>query len=121
MPPAAGRVARVLVDSSLPQLDRLFDYRIPAGLIEQAVPGVRVRVPIRSAGRIADGFIVEVVEGGDYPGPLSDLEAVVSEIPVLAPEVWALARRVADRAAGSANDVVRLAVPKRQVRVEKAW
>ncbi len=121
MPPAADRVARVLVDSSLPQLDRLFDYRIPPELATQAVPGVRVRVPIRSAGRIADGFIVEVAVAGDYPGPLSDLDSVVSEVPVLAPEVWTLARRVADRAAGSANDVVRLAVPKRQVRVEKSW
>jgi primosomal protein N' (replication factor Y) len=114
-------VARVLVDSSLPQLDRLFDYRVPPELDGDAIPGVRVRVPLRSAGRIADGFIVEVVSGGDYPGPLSDLDAVVSDAAVLAPEVWALARRVADRAAGSANDVVRLAVPKRQVRVEKAW
>ncbi|MCU1414163.1 MAG: hypothetical protein JWN80_1503 [Microbacteriaceae bacterium] len=121
MPPAADRVARVLVDSSLPQLDRLFDYRIPPELRGAARPGVRVRVPIRSAGRIADGFIIEVAEAGDYPGPLSDLDAVVSEVAVLTPEVWELARRVADRAAGSANDVVRLAVPKRQVRVEKGW
>jgi primosomal protein N' (replication factor Y) len=114
-------VARVLVDSSLPQLDRLFDYRIPPELVAASAPGVRVRVPIRSAGRIADGFIIEIAEAGDYPGPLSDLDSVVSEAAVLAPEVWALARRVADRAAGSANDVVRLAVPKRQVRVEKTW
>src|SRR5690606_2665726 len=34
---------------------------------------------------------------------------------------WRLARAVADRAAGSAIDVLRLAIPKRQVRVEKAW
>ncbi|MET0806080.1 MAG: primosomal protein N', partial [Lacisediminihabitans sp.] len=114
-------VARVLIDSPLPQLDRLFDYRIPPSLVADAVPGVRVRVPLRSAGRIADGFLVEVAEVGDYSGTLSDLDAVVSPVRVLTPEVWALARKVADRAAGSASDVVRLAVPKRQVRVEKNW
>jgi len=114
-------VARVLIDSSLPQLDRLFDYRIPPALVAEAVPGVRVRVPLRSAGRIADGLLVEVAEVGDYSGTLSDLDAVVSPVRVLTPEVWALARKVADRAAGSASDVVRLAVPKRQVRVEKSW
>ena len=119
MSPAS--IARVMVDSPLPQLDRLFDYGIPPALAESAVPGVRVRVPLRSAGRVADGFIVEVVESGDYAGTLSDLDAVVSPIPILAPEVWALARRAADRAAGSASDIVRLAVPTRQVRVEKAW
>ena len=121
-PPLEARaaVARVLVDSSLPQLDRLFDYLIPPELADQAVPGVRVKVPLRSAGRVADGYLVEVTETGDYAGVLSELEAVVSPIRVLTPEVWALARRAADRAAGSASDIVRLAVPTRQVGVEKA-
>ncbi|MBC7763935.1 MAG: primosomal protein N' [Candidatus Saccharibacteria bacterium] len=115
------RIARVLIDSPLPQLDRLFDYSIPAAMAEEALPGVRVRVPLRSIGRVADGFIVGVVGQGDYVGTLSELEAVVSAARVLAPEVWTLSRRLADRAAGSASDIVRLAVPKRQVRVEKAW
>jgi primosomal protein N' (replication factor Y) len=115
-------VARVLVDSPLPQLDRLFDYAIPEALREAARPGVRVRVPLRSAGRIADGYIVELAEpSADFHGTLSELDAVVSSIPVLTPEVWALARKAADRAAGSASDIVRLAVPTRQVRVEKAY
>jgi primosomal protein N' (replication factor Y) (superfamily II helicase) len=114
-------IARVMVDSPLPQLDRLFDYGIPPELASEAAPGVRVRVPLRSAGRVADGYIVEVVNSGDYSGTLSDLESVVSPIRVLTPEVWTLARRAADRAAGSATDIVRLAVPARQVRVEKAF
>jgi len=118
---APAPIARVMVDSTLPQLDRLFDYAVPAALATAVVPGVRVRVPLRSAGRIADGYVIEVVTEIDYTGVLSELEAVVSEVPVLSQEVWALARKVADRAAGSASDVVRLAVPKRQVRVEKAW
>lgn len=117
----AASVARVLVDSPLPQLDRLFDYLIPPEHAEAAVPGVRVKVPLRSAGRVADGYLVEVVEHGEYSGVLSELESVVSPVRVLAPEVWALARKAADRAAGSASDIVRLAVPPRQVRVEKAF
>lgn len=118
-PPAA--VARVLVDSPLPQLDRLFDYAVPEALVGEVVPGVRVSVPLRSAGRIADAWVVEVVAESDHGGELSELEALVSPVPVLAPEVWRLARAVADRAGGSASDVLRLAVPPRQVRVEKAW
>ena len=134
-----GLVARVLIDSPLPQLDHLFDYRIPDELARTAVPGVRVRVPLRSAGRVADGYLIEVVGPSraaaptgtepetldgvapDYHGALSPLDAVVSEASVLTPEVWKLARRVADRAAGNASDIIRLAVPPRQVRVEKAW
>ncbi|MBX3194180.1 MAG: primosomal protein N' [Microbacteriaceae bacterium] len=116
----AASIARVLVDSPLPQLDRLLDYRVPAGT-EGAEPGVRVSVPLRSAGRLAQGFVIERTEQQDYPGPLSDLDAVISPLRVLRPEVWRLARAVADRSAGSASDILRLAVPNRQVRVEKAW
>jgi primosomal protein N' (replication factor Y) len=110
----------VLVDSSLPQLDRLLDYHIPDGL-EGVAPGMRVSVPLRAAGRVAEGFVIELTTQREYPGPLSDISALISAVPVLQPEVWALARAVADRAAGSANDVLRLAIPPRQVRVEKAW
>ncbi|QIS39344.1 primosomal protein N' [Clavibacter capsici] len=113
-------VVRVMVDSPLPQLDRLFDYAVPEALRATCVPGVRVRVPLRSAGRVADGYVVGVGNGQGYDGALSEVEQVVSPLPVLRPEIWTLAREVADRQAGTASDVIRLAVPPRQVRVEKA-
>ncbi|WP_317451951.1 primosomal protein N' [Microbacterium sp. NIBRBAC000506063] len=114
------RVARVLLDSPLPQLDRLFDYQLPDALGEVAV-GVRVRVPLRTAGRVVDGFVIEIADEADGERTLSAVEAVVSDVAVLPERLYTLARRVADRAAGSASDIIRLAVPKRQVRVEKAW
>lgn len=117
---SAVPIARVILETPLPQLDRLLDYRIPETL-SGVEPGVRVSVPLRSANRMTQGFVVEIAAQQDHPGPLSDLEAVISEARVLRPEVWRLARAVADRAAGSAIDVLRLAIPKRQVRVEKAW
>ncbi|KTR18181.1 hypothetical protein [Curtobacterium citreum] len=120
-------VARVVLDSPLPQLDRLFDYRVPAELEDDCVPGVRVKVPLRTGARMSDAWVVEVVapDAADadttFAGELSPVEQVVSPVPVLAPEIWSLARAVADRAAGVAADVLRLAVPPRQVRAEKAW
>lgn len=121
MPPAvAPTIARVVLDTQLPQLDRLLDYRIPDGL-EGVVPGVRIMAPLRYANRMTQGFVVELTDQQEHPGPLSDIDSVVSPAEVLRPEVWRLARTVADRAAGSAIDVLRLAIPKRQVRVEKAW
>ncbi|AWB86441.1 hypothetical protein [Mycetocola zhujimingii] len=120
--PAPGHVARVAIDSPLPQLDHLFDYSIPPELAETAVPGVRVMVPFRSAGRLSRGYIVDVVAKAEgFDGTLSPLDSVVSAVPVLTPELWSLARRLADRAAGSATDILRLAIPPRQVRVEKTW
>lgn len=114
-------IARVALDSPLPQLDRLFDYAIPPGLADAAKPGVRVRVPVRAARRVMDGWIVDLADESAFEGALAELDAVVSPLPVLTPDVWTLARRAADRAAGVAADILRLAIPKRQARVEQAW
>ncbi len=114
------RIARVLLDSPLPQLDRLFDYVLPDELDEVPV-GARVRVPLRTVGRMIDAYVVEIADEADTERALSTVESVVSAVPVLPERLYRLARRVADRAAGSASDILRLVIPKRQVRVEKAW
>jgi primosomal protein N' (replication factor Y) len=109
-------VARVAVDMSLPHLDRPFDYLVPTSLDAAAVPGCRVRV--RFAGQLVDGFLLDRVERSDHEGRLAYLERVTSPEPVLAPEIAALARELADRYAGTLADVLRLAVPPRHARVE---
>lgn len=114
-------VARVLVDSPLPQLDRLFDYAVPAGLLAEIAPGIRVKVPLRSAGRMIEAYVIEVVETDHPDRKLSELDSIVSTVPILPAGLYDLARRVADRAAGSAVDILRLVIPKRMVRAEKAW
>jgi primosomal protein N' (replication factor Y) (superfamily II helicase) len=111
-------VARVSVDVSLPHLDRTFDYAVPADLDEAAQPGVRVRV--RFSGQLLDGFVVERVALSAFDGTLARLLKVVSPERVLTPAIAGLARVVADRYAGSAADVLRLAVPPRHARVEAA-
>lgn len=109
-------VARVAVDTPHPHLDRLFDYAVPADLVPPPVPGCRVKV--RFAGRSTDGYVVGLGESSTHEGRLAPLTKVVSTEPVLAPEVLGLAREVADRWAGTLSDVLRLAVPPRQARVE---
>jgi primosomal protein N' (replication factor Y) len=111
-------VARIAVDVALPHLDRPFDYAVPADLDVAAQPGVRVRV--RFAGRLVDGFLLERVEHSEHPGQLTRVAKVVSAEPVLSPAIAGLVRAVADRYAGSAADVLRLAVPPRHARAEAA-
>ncbi len=116
-PAAARPVARVCVDVSLPHLDRPFDYLVPGHLDDQAQPGVRVRV--RFAGQLVDGYLLQRADSSEHSGRLAYLEKVVSAEYVLHAEVAALARAVADRYAGTLADVLRLAVPPRHARAEK--
>ena len=109
-------VARVSVDSPLPHLDRLFDYRVPPELADTLTAGCRVKV--RFAGRLVSGFVIEITTGSDFGGRLRDIDKLVSAEPVLAPSIAVLARRIADRYAGNLSDVLRLAVPPRLAKVE---
>ena len=110
-------VARVAVDISLAHLDRPFDYLVPAGLDEAAGPGCRVRV--RFAGQLVDGYLLERTQTSEHQGKLARLERVISPEPVLAPEIFDLARVVADRYAGTLADVLRLAIPPRHATAER--
>jgi primosomal protein N' (replication factor Y) len=108
-------VARVAVDTGLAHLDRPFDYAVPRSMAEGAQAGCRVRV--RFAGRLVDGLVLERVAVSEH-GTLTPVATLVSAEQVLAPEIAALARAVADRAAGTLYDVLRLALPPRHGRVE---
>jgi primosomal protein N' (replication factor Y) (superfamily II helicase) len=110
-------VARVAVDISLAHLDRPFDYLVPARLDQAAVPGCRVRV--RFAGQLVDGYLLERTETSEHQGKLARLERVTSPEPVLTPEIFDLARAVADRYAGTLADVLRLAIPPRHAAAER--
>ena len=114
-------VARVAIDSPLPQLDRVFEYAIPAPLAESIAPGVRVKVLLRVGGRIISGWVLGVSDQAEYSGRLADIDSVVSEARVLTDELARLARAVADRQAGTLADVLRLAIPKRSARLEQRW
>lgn len=111
-----ARVARILVDTPLSHLDRPFDYAIPDELAEGVVPGCRIKV--RFAGRLVDGYVLELADGTEHEGKLAPIAKVVSSEPVLSPEVARLARQVADRYAGTVGDVLRLAIPPRHARAE---
>lgn len=110
-------IAKVVIDSPLPHLDRLFDYLIPDALSEEAKPGVRVRVPFRN--RRVDGFIVAITDKSEITDRLTQLDNVVSSEVVLIPEISKLSRIAAQRTVGNFHDVLRAAIPPRHARAEK--
>ncbi|MDR6505848.1 primosomal protein N' [Arthrobacter oryzae] len=110
-------VARVLIESSLPHLDRPFDYSVPASLDGAAQPGVRVKVKFN--GQELSGFILDRLAESDAGHTLVPLHKVVSTVQVLTPELAELAGKVAARYAGTLSDVLRVAIPPRVARLEK--
>ena len=114
-------VARVLVESPIPRLDRLLDYAIPERLRNSVVIGGRVKVPLGRGTRRVDGFVISVGAASNPTMQLAEIDDVLGSVPVVTPALWSLVRSVSERNGGSASDVLRIAVPKRAIRVEKSY
>ncbi|MEY4039388.1 MAG: hypothetical protein RLZZ52_256 [Actinomycetota bacterium] len=111
----------VLLDTPLPQLDHIFEYRVPEHLSGQITAGFKVSVPLRGGSRFAEGYVTAVSGTAEFSGELQFVNKLISSIPIVLPETLELARQVANRQAGSASDVLRLAIAPRYVRTEKAF
>ncbi|WP_349827969.1 primosomal protein N' [Brevibacterium litoralis] len=117
-PAESDPIVQVLVETELPHLARPFDYAVPATWDDRVVPGVRVRV--RFAGRLVSGFVLGRSATTEHVGELAPIERVVSDLPVLTPALQRLCEAVAERYAGTVPDVLRLAIPPRHAKGEKA-
>ena len=113
--------AKVVLATPLPQLDRLFEYRISETLLEPVVLGCRVRVPFGRSKQHLDGYVVALADTPEYQGELAELTEVVSAASVLTPEIYSLCRLIADRQAVAIGDVLRLAIADRSVAIEKTF
>ena len=91
-------VARVLLDSVVPHLDRTFDYLVPVAMAQQALPGTRVMV--RFGEQEMRGWIWERGDTTTHIGRLSALRRVVSDLPVLPEGSRRLVAAVASRRCG---------------------
>lgn len=113
-------VAKVAVVSSLPQLDRLFDYSIPVELVDFVQLGSRVKVPFGKSAKSLDGFVFELVDKSDFTGKLSEIIEVVGGKPSLSPALIELAKELASRSASSLGEVLKLFVPPHMPRAYKS-
>jgi primosomal protein N' (replication factor Y) len=73
------KIAKLAIQSGLPQLDRLFDYSVPETLLEDVQIGSRVKISFGKSKKSLDGFVVELGSSSEFEGKLSPIEAVVGD------------------------------------------
>jgi primosomal protein N' (replication factor Y) len=116
-----SKIARVVLESPLPSLDKVFDYEIPEHLVSKMRPGQRVRVPFGRSKKAIDAYVVEIAESSEFVGKLSPIAELVSEVVSMPENMYRLFRSIADRQASTLADVMSSAIVARTVRVEKAF
>ncbi|MDD3346313.1 primosomal protein N' [Oscillibacter sp.] len=75
-------IGKVAVSAAPYSIDKPYDYLIPPALREDAVPGVRLRVPFGRGNRESEGVLLAVGEGEKQPG-LKAVSAVLDREAVL--------------------------------------
>ncbi|WP_010534631.1 primosomal protein N' [Brachybacterium squillarum] len=110
-------VARVRLIGVLPHLDRPFEYAVTP---ETAAAGPGMRVRVRFSGKDTEGIVLERAAAPTTDRPLAPLTRLVSDDVVMPPALMATCEDLAERCAGSVGDVLRLALPPRHARAEKA-
>lgn len=111
-------VAQVILDLPQIQMDREFDYEIPEKFADLEI-GSRVVVDVGT--RKANGFVVGRSGETRYGSHLRQIKRVVSNVPVLSPQILELARQVGRRQIAPVSDSLRLAIPQRHARAEKEF
>ena len=110
-------VASVRLVGVLPHLDRPFEYAVTPDTAA-AGPGMRVRV--RFSGKDTEGIVLERRAEPTTDRALAPLHRLVSDDVVVPPAMMRVCEDVAERSAGTVGDVLRLALPPRHARAEKA-
>ncbi|XCB30096.1 hypothetical protein RQN30_01165 [Arcanobacterium hippocoleae] len=109
-------VARIYLNLPVPHMSQLFDYEIPEQFAHLQA-GCRVKVQLGS--RKIEGFVVERTDTAATAGKLRPISAVVSNIPVLQPQIRVLLEQLSKEYIAPIADFFPLAVPQRHARAEK--
>lgn len=111
-------VAKLYLNIPLPHLSQLFDYEVPERFADLAV-GARVKVELGQ--RKVEGFVVARSDTTTSAGKLREISSVVSNTPVLQPQIKTLLETLAEQYICPIADLFRLAIPQRHARAEKEF
>ena len=109
------RFADIIIDISHENLDRTYQYAIPAEFLAQAVIGSLVVVPFGKGNRQINGYIVAL---SDQPklnlASIKPLTRVVTEAPVIESHLIYLAYWMKEVFGGTMNDALKTVIPVRR-------
>lgn len=105
------KVCAVAVDTAAYAVDKLYDYTIPAHLLDQAQVGCRVLIPFGRGNKRSEGVILRLHETADPSLRLKPIAEVLDEQPVLDAEQLRLAVWLREHLYCTFFDCLRMMLP----------
>lgn len=114
--------AKVIIGNNRPEVDKLFDYRIPEEMEGPVQPGVRVIVPFGARGIRTEGYVISLCGETDLPEEKIKgiLEVLDGGRPVFTPEMLALAEWMRERCFCTLSQCLQAILPP-GIRTKSIW
>lgn len=108
--------ADVIVDISLQNLDRIFQYKIPDHLKGKVATGTSVVVPFGKGDRVVKGFVVGLCEEPDYDiEKIKNIISVEENTAVIESKLLILAKYIRDNFGGTTNEALKTVLPVKKL------
>ena len=110
--------ASVIVDISHENVDRIFEYRIPAELAAEIRVGTQVSIPFGAGNRTRKGYVVDISDKSEYEqSRLKEIAGVVSKSITAGSQLIQLAWWMKEQYGSTMNQALKTVLPvKRQVK-----
>ncbi len=109
------RFARIIIDISHEKVDRTFDYRIPAGLLEEVAVGSLVLIPFGKGNSMRKGYVVGITDHADYdPDKIKEIAGIVTDGISAESLLISLAWWLKERYGSTMNQALKTVLPVKQ-------
>lgn len=109
------RFARIIIDISHEKVDRTFDYRIPAGLLDEVAVGTLVLIPFGKGNSMRKGYVVGIAAHADYdPDKIKEIAGIVTDGVSAESLLISLAWWLKERYGSTMNQALKTVLPVKQ-------
>lgn len=114
--------AQVIIDANHAEVDRVFDYRVPAQWEEEVCVGLRVMVPFGQRNTKREGYVIALTETTEVPeGKIKGIVEILDEgRPILTPSILELAKWMKKEYFCTLNQCLQAAMPA-GIRTKSVW
>ena len=114
--------AQVIIDANHAEVDRVFDYRVPAQWEEEVCVGLRVMVPFGQRNTKREGYVITLTETTEVPaGKIKEIVEILDEgRPILTPSILELAKWMKKEYFCTLNQCLQAVMPA-GIRTKSVW
>lgn len=114
--------AQVIIDANHAEVDRVFDYRVPAQWEEAICVGLRVMVPFGRRNTKREGYVIALTETTEVPaGKIKEIVEILDEgRPILTPPILELAKWMKKEYFCTLNQCLQAVMPA-GIRTKSVW